>query len=864
MKSAVYFSCIVHLLMLFNFPAESSALSSATLINDLYTVKINLQRGNHNFGTVSAFSSNDFKENIDGIHWFRLHAGTVYPSESEIIAQNQDTLSIILSGFGSLPLKAVVCYVLKENVLHIDARFWVTATAEFSEGLSFDIESPTPPMTAEVLTPNFKRKKIECSNSIDTYSDLNPVVFFKNDNTYTTFLIRNPFHSFWSFSDERVKPHQIDILKCLNPLFREPFNLPPSPTIISTISPGDTIFRHIEVSLGPEINDLFFWGEHKNGQSQSITMFFDELPGPVHLENWHHMTTSSSRDVLVDHYLLRLLEEHPKAKLGYLLIPDRLLVRQRSSIAGWYLNSPFIIPDSLFEYADKWCVNMIPSADTIRYEISQTVPCRPNHTYTFSYFLKTMSIQTGDRGAFSEVHGSSGTVISSVFADPGTADWHQVTLPISTGPSDTTLTLLLGVANTLGQAWFDGCSLSDSPGGNCIVNGGFERNNPFLHYTDQRRNWVDARGRENILDAPASYHQFLQRIENDSMLYGWENRVNIGCHGYHHTPSLHQPDNPAPGWEFQHFDPENDRLRMTAIYDVFQKIGLTKKSLRYWRTPGISYTKSIVDLLVDSGVVFMDPYFTSDSKNVRSIFIERNGKRLWLPDLTFWADYQSGFTLDRMREALKCGHLGHFGGHPLGIFTPDSEVTYQTLHTMLKEFETEYPNLGYVFPDEYADNANNIYNLQFGNITQDNQSLSIEIKGRIAEGTTLAFYGNPAQARLNSEENLEIKKDGYANYIILPASKTEQNVLSIIREKKGHNNFDLNDIRPIRTKPVQQKMAITLFTVKGQKIAQKSLLTDKIPGLLQIRQLFPAIAKGTYICSVQTSRKKSYFKVTKY
>jgi len=823
-------------------------LQRTVLKNSHCMATINLSTNGVDFGTVESFTGGNNATNVVKNAWFRLHAGEVYASSGRVLSVAMDTVRVALDGFGTLGLHAVLTYYLKDNSLQMEARMWVDRPTEFNNRLEFDIETGLKDVT--ILSPNLLSNEPNSQPGC-TNSDLNPMVAFSQGDRMALFLIRNPFHAFWRFDSTGSGSHRVEVVKCLYPVMREQVKLEKTQAIGSTIGAYDTLYRHIEVFCNRTVNDLCYLGEHVDGFSPAITMFWDELPNFITVDNWKFMTTADTWDVQCDHFLLRLLRDHPKLKMGYALMADRILDKKCADIAGWKVNSPYVVPDSLDEYAGTWCVQAMQVREKI-HTITRTLPCAPSQKYSLSWYMKTSAITSIDTGAFVRVTGSCNNLLGNEIQVTGTTGWQKFTNEFTSAATDTFVTVSCGINTTGGgSAWFDEVALTDTTGSDLITNGGFEVNYPYCHYDSTRRHWVDVHGREHIVAAPEPYKAFLRRIENDSLLYGWEHRIRLGCHGYHHTPSVDKTDSIGLAWEFQQYDPAGDALRVAMTYRDFYQIGLTKKSLLFWRTPGIQYTKSVVDLLVDSGVVFMDPYFTDNDADVRSCFIERNGKRMWLPDLTFWADYNNGFSLAKIEAYLRNGHLGHIGGHPGRTFLHVDGITaYTTFHQILTNLETMYPSLRYVFPDEYGDNANAVYDLSLKTVKNDVNELVVEVTGRTTGRNTFIAHGTKfLQVVWNGLPVENIRYNGNLCYIVLPQSDNLKNTLTLKKFDKKSGEFTLNAGPPRYRLPAKKALEIILFDLQGRMIKRVVLDENAYDVAVRSNAMLKNVARGTYVCS---------------
>ncbi len=770
------------------------------------------------FGSVSAFkgaAANFFSEN-----WFIPKMGKVMASNRKLVSASQDTVIVRHSDFAGSPLNVEMSYFLSDSALVMVSKFWADVDMSFPAGLDFGVR-----VTAnELFAENHSNEGVSysLSNSKVSYAQNKTFLTFSGKSGTTTFFIRNPFHSFWTFNANGKGEHLLHVLPTLS--------CPgPEGGVGSKLSSGDTITRRVEVYPGDFVSSPIYFSEHPDGFFNSITMYWDELP---RRENWAFMTTGEAKDVRYDHYFVKLLSEHPRMKMGYLLMLDRMFYRDTSGFEGWKTSSPYIIPDSLDEKEGVFCANVFsPIAGD--YNLWQTVKVKPNSSYFLEYQVKTEGLE--GVGAYAEIFGASGKSLMQDQAVNHDQEWLQKVLPLQTG-SDTLVRVNLHIVNGKGSAFFDGVNLYNTSGEpNLMVNGGFELNTPEIIFDNRRRRWSDAHGRQWILGrAPIAYREFLKRIENHEMKYGWEQRVNLGCHGYHHTPSLLEAE---PNHEFVRYDLEGDSLVLDQIFSETIKIGLTKKSLRYLRSPGHEYSASLVNRLVDSGFVFFGASMMNNQNS--NFFLQRGKKRMWVNGFTYWADLKPGVDLGGVfLKALKQGHLGHIGGHPEAIFPGEGEEAFQALNKFFTELESTYDNLGYVFPDEFADNANSIYDLEMDGVAHINGGIRFQYKGETRAGNTIVYNGTCYSVLLDGKP-ITVRISGGRTYMIMPQAgpgshllelqhplaKMSRKTLSLAAEKLGTQLIKSHGQRHASIvfhldKPA--KMQINLFDMSGRSFFEKA------------------------------------------
>ena len=749
-------------------PALSAALyllpawaATAVLQNEHIAASIELDTLSKRFGSVIGFAGRGSIGTPAHTTWFRLRAGDRTASNRSVIVNSADTVCVELSRFGSYPLTARIMYTLAGNALVMEFACWSASRVELAGGLLFDMKSDYPELSYSSQNHESGYYRIASAGNVQVHCNTK-LHFYDADNA-AVFYMRNPFHSFWELNTTDRGGHILWILQPVMPRGRYKYRQLEGPAFAPVLAENDTLYRRVEVYCSDSIAFPLCLSEHPDGFSRTLTMYWDELPNR---DNWAFMTTADARDVKYDHYFVRLLTEHPSLKMGYLLLCDRLLYVHNTVFDSWIVDTAFIVADSLEEAQGQWCACMIAQERTTL-RMYQDVACSPSAHYTLSYMMKTENIRGA--GAYGEVYGSSNNLLAADAAQAASTDWRRCSLPVSTGATDSTMRVFLRIENSSGIALFDDVSLvKNGATVNLLANGGFESNTPWITYDNVRRHWSDAHGPDHVASrAPQAYLDFLRRIENDEMMYGWENRVRLGSHGYHHTPSLFHPE---PEHEFQHYDPEGDALRVHRIFSETRAMGRTPKSLRFWRTPGHKYTASLLNILLDSGVVFFDPgetTFPSDRRLYTCSLLHKGDKRLCGVNCSYWADVATNDSDDDLCAMLGRGHLGHIGAHPDELFLGAMEESYNRFNRVITKCEQSYPNLGYVFPDEFADNAIAIYNLRVTGVSSSGPDVHMALSGSVRQGNSAVFVGSCDQALFDGAA-AATRTEGPRTYIILP------------------------------------------------------------------------------------------------
>jgi hypothetical protein len=245
--------------------------------------------------------------------------------------------------------------------------------------------------------------------------------------------------------------------------------------------------------------------------------------------------------------------------------------------------------------------------------------------------------------------------------------------------------------------------------------------------------WWRAHGVGRVLtDSSPEYLQWLCNIERDSVVYGYEDRVHLGNHGYHHAPEMQFGAN----WEFQCYDPVCNDSTFATIVSEYHSMGLTGKSLKWIRFPGFKFTRATLDALIKSGFIFFD-YWGIEGRLPWMLFYSEHG-RAWGVGSQWHGDAPQTYELmDSL--FLSRGKFCHTAGHPSQWFdfAGDREAAYQQIHEIFQQAEADYPNLGYMFPDEVGDYATQTYDLRDVASEMFSNALVITFTGRAPPGLTV-------------------------------------------------------------------------------------------------------------------------------
>jgi hypothetical protein len=778
--------------------------NSAILENNLMRVSIDTCDSSSEFGRILSLYDKKQNSTVGNNNFFGLRAGSIVAYKKKALYCSSDSLSLELSNFGVMNITALMDYILSENRIILNLKIICHDTTEFSDGINLDFESDLNHLTCSNHLQNIINLDLDTLQKTISTIDLNQITQLSNSINKLFIVIRNPFQSHFVFNNMGTFKHTIQILQ-LSP---SP-SLTGSPNAFSKITANDTIYRSIEINIDSTIIAPVFFSEHPYGLSNSITMYWDELPNR---DNWAYMTSDTATDTKYMHFFVKLLNAFPSMKMGFLLLPDRILSLPYTYFKNWSVNSSYIISDTLEKKSGNASLLML--SDSLKsLVVYQKLSCSPNTPYSLTYYLKTENIIGS--GVYGEVYADTHLIASGTHFR-GDNNWLKSGFDFKTRLQDTSITVYLRIQDSKGWAFFDDINLSQIGfHSNLLQNPGFEIADSGIMYDNPRRHWVDAHGPYQIITkAPQSYIDFLKSIENHTLRYGWENRVELGVHGYHHSPSLFEPD---PKHEFCYYDPEGDSLRINKIISEYYQSGLTSASLKFIRPPGMDFSKSIIDLTIDKGFVYFNAPYTG-GQPFNAFMLKRNSNIMWMVRTTWWADYDSAWSTDRLIAVLNQGHIGDIGGHPEAVFYKGADSSYQRLKKIFDSLETRYPNVGYLFPDEYADNATSIYNKKITTVERQNKNIVFQFHGTTDSGNTVVYLGTCDNVLINGKA-VNFKIYNGTTYAILPKISEGDDTLlfinavdNIIAVKQNKKNVSNRNIAS------NYNGYISVFNLRGQKI----------------------------------------------
>jgi hypothetical protein len=262
---------------------------------------------------------------------------------------------------------------------------------------------------------------------------------------------------------------------------------------------------------------------------------------------------------------------------------------------------------------------------------------------------------------------------------------------------------------------------------------------------------VHSKKRRMLTRASKEYIQWLCDLERHVIRRGYENQVRLGSHGYHHDPPFeYEVGGPnSPSWEFEYYDPVGHDSTFAVIKEDLEAMGLTQKSMRFIRFPGIKYTQSTIEALIKYGFILYDKEVYSPIYDHPSTCVLHSPDgRIWGITSTWVGDRPDSYRW--MSTVLKKGKLLLTAGHPAAWFKTESR--YQEIDHAFRSAEKDFPHLGYLFPDEYGEFMDELYDIR--NITSfysTSHFCEVRFDGTAAHGETMIVEFDTTQYHFDGE-----------------------------------------------------------------------------------------------------------------
>lgn len=294
-----------------------------------------------------------------------------------------------------------------------------------------------------------------------------------------------------------------------------------------------------------------------------------------------------------------------------------------------------------------------------------------------------------------------------------------------------------------------------------------------VYFEDGSHDWWMTHADHRLLDfATEEYIDWLQKIRDN--YYPWAKQVELGNHGYHHTPNLRE----LLKHEFIYFDEFRDSNMIAKIVSDMDALGLNC-SVHAVRFPGFKYTRSTLWAILDNDFIFLDNGKRLDEFYMS--FYYKDGKTISSVNTCWWSDYHPdtdwGRPFSMIGQQLDKHKIALLGGHPVETFYEDSPEAYQRFDEMMGRIFNEYPHAIFCGAREmgaFMIAVNEIDRIRY---QISGGYLEVNLNGAVPQDTTLIIH-LPDNMFITSNTIVIdgsimtvslTKKNDFLVYIILPA-----------------------------------------------------------------------------------------------
>ncbi len=297
-------------------------------------------------------------------------------------------------------------------------------------------------------------------------------------------------------------------------------------------------------------------------------------------------------------------------------------------------------------------------------------------------------------------------------------------------------------------------------------------------------------------EAPQEYLQWLRNIQDN--VYPWAERVQMGSHGYHHTPN---PDSSYGEFhEFITYEPWEHQERFTVNFQDLAACGLDTSLVRVIRYPGHRTSLSGLEATIDHGFTFfcngwrlIDWYAGKQFRNQWISRFETSNGRMWGSNSVWWGDYQMMYPCEYLSEVMEKGKFGLLGCHPIamlaavgGSMNPEA---YARIDSVMSSLENDYANFIWLFPSEYGDFLEACFNVSVSSIRDVAPELEMRFTGEVPEGLTFCACLDPGEEVLSATlDGASIPwevRDGGRLFAVAPSRPAGDHVFRVTMDPAG-------------------------------------------------------------------------------
>jgi Secretion system C-terminal sorting domain len=623
----------------------------------------------------------------------------------------------------------------------------------------------------------------------------------------TLISVLNPYHGDFKWDNSGIN---LRVMRTR--IANTPINAEEAPVIHSELSVGDTIRRHLKIrnSVDSFIQNipLVFPSPHPNGATGTLSLVCDEEP--LTRSHWVPMTNLENNTSPIYDKLLRLFEEFPNFKMSFVMLldPIQYFIEQSLHTDGWYMNPGNLSYTQFSSYDGDRSLRMEVKNDTVCY-IGQEIEFIEHDVISISAYLKIPDQLSFGGGFKFQVKDMSDLVISEseLFSEVG--DWRHIDWA-STGiiPVDGNYKICFALYHAGGSVFLDNIAVTASGRNIEIQNQSFESGRTRITYDSDQYSWWDAHSITRMsTEATDEYKEYLSRVDLNNTIYGWEDRLGLGIHGYHHTPVSDIIGSYHNCWEWMYIDSLNQDLIWQAIEDDFVDLGFSEESRKTLRTPGFKFHHQTVQSAIDFGVKWMDDDASHAGMSIYPVYGDSDN--LWMHRLCFWGDNPGDHwaNLEYTQEVLEVGGSASWGIHPNATFQYGaSEERYDWFSSKIRDIGNMFPDAVWELPQDVAERGTQLSGWDKLRHTIDDNTMTITFNGSGEDGITIVVR-TPNQVEmiespfLDNDIELEYIQRGNKLFLILPEIGHDQHTITITA-------FGINDIHQVNQLPLEPEFII--------------------------------------------------------
>ncbi|MFH0882068.1 MAG: T9SS type A sorting domain-containing protein [bacterium] len=544
----------------------------------------------------------------------------------------------------------------------------------------------------------------------------------------------------------------------------------------SILAPGDTIQRVCDFWLDPPNGSILQTNRiialpspHPDAADGVLTFLGDDIP----LRSFSPLTDTNNPDPLMA-ALAELMLQNPDIRLSFVIIFDKLVAlytMNDSKMDGWSANAGNLAYVPFHHNSGDRSLRMEVNSDTSCW-VQQSITTPDDGVLDFSAYIRIPEQLNPDGGFYIRLLTRDGLEFehSDFYSNP--TEWTNIHwTPFTQVQRGDRLILRMELHHGGGSAFIDDVRCTIGGTDNIVRNPGFETGETSLSYDSSGYKWWMAHGPNRLTNAPEAYLENLRQLDRREVVYGYEDRIGLGLHGYHHTVTGSFIGLPAE-WEMMYDDPYAHKMFFDAMLRDAVLLGLHSKNLRALRTPGFYYDQSTVLEAMRHGVIWL-----SENEGLGSSFypVYSENKMLFMHRLTFWGDNpDSGWSkLILTKKALDQGGAAQWGWHPGGGLNDGDPARMAWYNQMFQTIRDDYPHARWEFAEDIAERGIILSEWRGFQQFLVGDTLAIEWRGAVLDNMSLLLFKNDNQVvnkawLLDTGEELPIVMRQNCSFVLLP------------------------------------------------------------------------------------------------